>query len=211
MDRNQAIIAVVAAVLVVFSLTVSMVVPKRNPGFPGKRLGIFLGVTLLLVAGMLTTVVVFGSEDAETEATPAAETQPAEPAPDTAPSETVPPGETAVPVETGGSSQGDAAAGATVFESAGCGSCHTLAAAGATGNVGPESRRCQATVRPGRRPRHERQGCHARIREGRAPDGRPDPERRRVRRSVDRGVGSRGPRGTREERRGRDSNPRPSL
>ena len=137
MDRNQAIIAVVAAVLVVFSLTVSMVVPKRNPGFPGKRLGIFLGVTLLLVAGMLTTVVVFGSDDAEPEAEPAAQTQPAEPAPDTAPSETVPPGETAVPVETGGSSQGDAAAGAAVFESAGCGSCHTLAAAGATGNVGP--------------------------------------------------------------------------
>ncbi len=33
--------------------------------------------------------------------------------------------------------EGDAAAGAEVFASAGCGSCHTLAAAGSTGNVGP--------------------------------------------------------------------------
>ena len=32
---------------------------------------------------------------------------------------------------------GDAAAGKSVFESAGCASCHTLADAGATGAVGP--------------------------------------------------------------------------
>ncbi len=33
--------------------------------------------------------------------------------------------------------QGDPANGAKVFASAGCGSCHTLAAAGATGTAGP--------------------------------------------------------------------------
>lgn len=33
--------------------------------------------------------------------------------------------------------EGDATNGATVWENAGCGSCHTLAAAGATGAVGP--------------------------------------------------------------------------
>ena len=33
--------------------------------------------------------------------------------------------------------EGDAAAGKAVFASAGCGSCHTLAAAGASGQVGP--------------------------------------------------------------------------
>ncbi len=32
---------------------------------------------------------------------------------------------------------GDAAAGKAVFASAGCGGCHTMAAAGAKGNVGP--------------------------------------------------------------------------
>ena len=33
--------------------------------------------------------------------------------------------------------KGDAAAGKQVFESQGCGSCHTFEAAGSTGNVGP--------------------------------------------------------------------------
>ncbi|HXV34208.1 MAG TPA: cytochrome c [Gaiellaceae bacterium] len=37
----------------------------------------------------------------------------------------------------GGDVEGDPAAGAEVFASAGCGSCHTLADAGATGTVGP--------------------------------------------------------------------------
>ena len=32
---------------------------------------------------------------------------------------------------------GDAAAGATVFESAGCGGCHTLSEAGTSGTIGP--------------------------------------------------------------------------
>jgi mono/diheme cytochrome c family protein len=32
---------------------------------------------------------------------------------------------------------GDASAGADIFESAGCGSCHTMSAAGSTGTVGP--------------------------------------------------------------------------
>jgi len=38
---------------------------------------------------------------------------------------------------TGGGAAGDAAAGADVYSSAGCGSCHTLAAAGSTGTTGP--------------------------------------------------------------------------
>ncbi len=33
--------------------------------------------------------------------------------------------------------EGDAANGASVYETAGCGACHTLAAAGSTGTVGP--------------------------------------------------------------------------
>lgn len=37
----------------------------------------------------------------------------------------------------GGAVEGDPAAGETVFASAGCASCHTLAAAGASGAVGP--------------------------------------------------------------------------
>ena len=37
----------------------------------------------------------------------------------------------------GGGAEGDAAAGADVYTSAQCGSCHTLAAAGSTGTSGP--------------------------------------------------------------------------
>ena len=61
---------------------------------------------------------------------------------------------TSTPVETGGeaattaaettggettaaAAEGDAAAGEAVFKTAGCAGCHTLAAAGANGNVGP--------------------------------------------------------------------------
>jgi cytochrome c551/c552 len=39
---------------------------------------------------------------------------------------------------TGGSGGGNAAAGKAVFASNGCGSCHTLAVAGATGTIGPD-------------------------------------------------------------------------
>ena len=43
-------------------------------------------------------------------------------------------GETETEPESGG---GDAAAGEAVFAANGCGSCHTLEAAGASGNIGP--------------------------------------------------------------------------
>ena len=48
-------------------------------------------------------------------------------------------GETApgTTTEAGGGAEGDAAAGEAVFASAGCGGCHTLEAAGASGAVGP--------------------------------------------------------------------------
>ena len=45
---------------------------------------------------------------------------------------------TGAPEQTGGGAPAEAApAGADVFASAGCGGCHTLAAADATGSVGP--------------------------------------------------------------------------
>lgn len=37
----------------------------------------------------------------------------------------------------GGEVEGDAEAGATIYAENGCGSCHTLADAGSTGNIGP--------------------------------------------------------------------------
>jgi mono/diheme cytochrome c family protein len=124
MDTNEIILAVVCAVLVVFSLTVALVVPKRYPDFPAGRLAAFFVVSALLVAGMLTAVEVLageeeaGAAEVTTEAAPPAETGGGG-------------GETTAPPA------GDPAAGKEVFASAGCTGCHTLADAGASGAVGP--------------------------------------------------------------------------
>ncbi len=57
----------------------------------------------------------------------------------TTPTPTTPTPTTPTPTTPGGTEtlQGDPVAGKAVFASSGCGSCHTLAAAGSTGNVGP--------------------------------------------------------------------------
>ena len=73
---------------------------------------------------MMSAVLVFGKESEES--------RPRASNPNTLPVATAPPPET---TPTGGN--GDAAAGKAVFASAGCGGCHTLKAAGSSGNVGP--------------------------------------------------------------------------
>jgi cytochrome c2 len=58
----------VAAVFIVFALVSSFVLPRRDPDFPGKRMGAFIAATVLLFAAMLAAVVIFGSEPKETRA-----------------------------------------------------------------------------------------------------------------------------------------------
>jgi mono/diheme cytochrome c family protein len=113
---NKLGLGFVALAWIVFSLTVSMIVPRFRPGFPGKNLPAFLGVTALFFVAMLTAVFIFGKEAKKTEAAPApTTTTAATPAP----------------------SPAVLAAGKTVFAKASCGGCHTLKAAGASGKVGP--------------------------------------------------------------------------
>jgi cytochrome c553 len=120
-SRNDVIIGVAAFVLVVFSLVVSIVIPRRDPGFPGKTLGVFTGVAVALVLITLASVELFG-ESHKGEGHEA--------------------GGESVPAETGeaggggGGAAGDAAAGEEIFV-ANCGSCHTLSEAGTSGTVGP--------------------------------------------------------------------------
>ena len=58
-----------AAVLVGFSLIVALVIPRRNPDFPGKRLPAFVVVSVLLFVAMICAVLIFGGKTkAETEA-----------------------------------------------------------------------------------------------------------------------------------------------
>jgi mono/diheme cytochrome c family protein len=131
-SRNDVILGIVAAVLVVFSLVVALVVPSRDPSFPGRYLRLFVVVSVLLVAGMLTAVEVLGEshhfagEGAETSAETGAP-------PTTGPSGTA-------PTETGGQPVGNPEAGKEIFTTTAqpaCSSCHTLAAAGATQTLGP--------------------------------------------------------------------------
>ena len=131
MSRNDVILTIVAAVLVGFSLVVSIVVPRRRPDFPGRSLRVFLLISALLIVGMLTAVATlgeahhFGAEGAESGA---AEESPTA---------------TSAPTESGGTTQaaeGDAAAGKEIFTASAqppCASCHTLQEAGASGTVGP--------------------------------------------------------------------------
>ena len=128
MSRNDVILGAAALVLVVFSLVVSLVIPRRDAGFPGRNLKVFTLVSILLVVAMLASVEVFGAEHEGEEGGEAAET------------------ETGMEDgggggggggQGGGGAQGDPAAGEEVFASAGCGSCHTLQEAGASGTVGP--------------------------------------------------------------------------
>lgn len=118
---GKVVLLLVGATFIVFSLVVSMLVPRRYPTFPGSRIRLFIAVCALLFAAQIGAVVwVTGTQEVE-EAT-AAETTPAE----TTPTETTP-----------AAGPGDAAAGKQVFQSAGCVSCHTLKDAGASGVVGP--------------------------------------------------------------------------
>ena len=143
-------LGLVALVFIAFALVSSFVLPRRNPNFPGRGLGAYIAVATLIFLAMIAAVVVFAKEsEEEGHAAEVTETAPGDADPTgtgTEPAETEPaetePGET----ETGetetsgtetGETAGDAAAGEAVFASAGCGGCHTLEAAGSSGNVGP--------------------------------------------------------------------------
>jgi mono/diheme cytochrome c family protein len=124
---NEIILGLVALVLVVFSLVVALLIPRRDPGFPGRNLRVFTAVAVLLVVGMLTAVEVFG-EGHEREGGHAAEMETG------GGTETGPAGTG----EAGGGAEGDPAAGKEVFASAGCTSCHALADTGSSASVGPD-------------------------------------------------------------------------
>ena len=151
-------LGLVALVFIAFALVSSFVLPRRNPNFPGRGLGAYIAVATLIFLAMIAAVVVFAKEsEEEGDAAEVTETAPGDAEPTgtgTEPTETEPTetGETETgETETGGTetgetetgetetgeAAGDAAAGEAVFASAGCGGCHTLEAAGSSGNVGP--------------------------------------------------------------------------
>ncbi len=114
-------IAVVAGVFIAFALASSFLVPSWQPNFPGRRVGAFVFVTVLLTAGMLAAVIALAAEPKEERAAGEGTT--------TAATTTT----SAPPV-----AKGDAAAGKALFSAQGCTACHTFKPAGSTAKVGPD-------------------------------------------------------------------------
>jgi len=116
-----------ALAFVLFALIASMVVPRYREQFPGRRLGWFVFVSTLFFVGMMTAVVFFGKEEAE----------PGEAAVEATTTEGATTGATTTGATTTGAETSATAAGGDKVFSENCAACHTLAAAHATGNVGP--------------------------------------------------------------------------
>ena len=127
-----------AAIFIAFALISALLIPRYRPDFPGRKgVGLFVVLTLLLMVGMLGAVVVFANEEEHAEAAGHGETATGE----TATGET---GTTQTGTQTGTTATttqqapaGNPAAGKALFASNGCAGCHTFAAAGASGTVGP--------------------------------------------------------------------------
>jgi mono/diheme cytochrome c family protein len=133
LTTNQKLgLAGTAAVFIAFALISAILIPRGKPDFPGRRgLVPFILVTAILTIAMLGAVEVFAKEEhPETEAP--GETTPEPPPPTTTT------GTTGTTTTTTEQPPGSPQAGRSVFTSAGCGACHTFAAAGTSGMVGPD-------------------------------------------------------------------------
>jgi cytochrome c553 len=137
-------LGVLAGLLILFALLSAFYFPRRDPNFPGERLGLFVIVAVVLFAGTIAGVVFFAAEEEEgAEATEVQgtdtgqEQETSAPTTESEPTESEPTESEPTESEPSAGAEGDPAAGEAVFASAGCGGCHTLEAAGSSGNVGP--------------------------------------------------------------------------
>ena len=56
-----------ALTFIVYALVSAMLVPRYRPDFPGRRLGWYVFVTILVFIGMMCAVFFFGREQSEPE------------------------------------------------------------------------------------------------------------------------------------------------
>src|SRR3954453_14947524 len=98
-------LACAGVIFITFALLSSFYFPSRDPNFPGKSgLRWYIPLCAVLFIGMLSSVLYFGQEEKEAEASPPAATS-----------------------ATGSQApSGDVANGKAVFMSTGCGACHTF-------------------------------------------------------------------------------------
>jgi mono/diheme cytochrome c family protein len=120
-------IAVMAGVFILFALACSFLLPAIRPSFPGKHVGLFVLVSVLLTAGMLAAVIALAAEPKEEHGAAAGG--------ETTTSASSPPTTTSRPPP---APAGNAVAGKALFNAQGCSACHTFTPAGATAKVGPD-------------------------------------------------------------------------
>lgn len=139
---------VVSGVLVVIALALSFY-GMRSENFPssGQAKGILAGLAVVVAATGVGAVLTARDEqkerrihnqEAALEANEETEEKEAELGSETEGEAAEPEGEEGGAGGGGAAAEGDVELGGTVFTDQGCGSCHTLAAAGASGQIGPD-------------------------------------------------------------------------
>ena len=63
--QNKILLGGMAAIFIAFALVSSLVLPRRDPTFPGYRLPLFLTFTVVLFVGMMLAVEFFAVEEEE--------------------------------------------------------------------------------------------------------------------------------------------------
>jgi mono/diheme cytochrome c family protein len=131
-------LGITAAVFIAFALLAALVIPRSAPGFPGRRgLVPFILVTVILTIAMLGAVEVWAKEDHEAAEGGHETTQTETTTETTETTETQTTGTETAGTTTAEEPSGSPGAGRAVFLAQGCGNCHTFAAAGSNGAVGP--------------------------------------------------------------------------
>ena len=168
-------LGVLAGALIVFALLSSFYFPRRNPDFPGTRLGLFIVVASLLFVGTMAGVVFFAKEEEEAHGAEATETHGTE-------TGEAPPTST----ETARHARGRCGGRRGRLRLRGLRRLPHARGRRRLRHCRPESRRREARSCARRRPGHERHGRHALV-QG-AAQREADPGRRRVRGRLDAGV-----------------------
>ena len=63
--QNKILLGGMAAIFIAFSLASSFLLPRRDPNFPGRRLPLFLTITVGLFVAMMLAVEFFAVEEEE--------------------------------------------------------------------------------------------------------------------------------------------------
>ena len=169
-------LGVLAGLLIAFAILSAFYFPRRNPDFPGNRLGLFILVSVVLFAGTMVGVVVFAAEEGEPHSEEATQPQGGEEPPASTEQATTEPSEpraTRRPAKRSSHRRGASAVTRSRQR-------------GRPATVGPNLDEAKPDLRSRRRSGHERQGRDAVV-QG-AAEREADPGRCGLRRRVHAGL-----------------------